>query len=113
MQQLKIVENFVKKKYPGINIIGCKTIREKNGIAYSSRNLLLSNNDKKIASKIYKVLSYQKNKVINKSNVIKKSLIHFQNKHFISQVKSKECELHHSFIETISMVVWSIRFYGD
>ena len=22
--------------------------------------------------------------------------IHFQNKHFISQVKSKECELHHS-----------------
>ena len=39
--------------------------------------------------------------------------IHFQNKHFISQVKSKECELHHSFIETISVVVWSIRFYGD
>jgi len=72
MQQLKIVENFVKKKYPEINIIGCKTIREKNGIAYSSRNLLLSNNDKKIASKIYKILSYQKNKVINKKISINK-----------------------------------------
>ena len=43
MQQLKILKSFVKDKYPKIEIIGCKTIREKNGIALSSRNSLLSN----------------------------------------------------------------------
>ena len=47
------------------------------------------------------------------SGVRGNEFIHFQNKHFISQVKSKECELHHSFIETVSVVVWSITFYGD
>ena len=38
MQQLKIIEDFVKKNYIKIKVIGCKTIREKNGIAFSSRN---------------------------------------------------------------------------
>ena len=55
MQQLILVDNFIKKKYQSTKIVRCKTIREKNGIAYSSRNLLLSVKQKKIASKIYKV----------------------------------------------------------
>jgi len=68
MQQLKIIEHFVKKNYSNIKVIGCKTIREKNGIACSSRNFLLSLNEKKIASKIY---TYLKNK---KQNLIKKKI---------------------------------------
>jgi len=63
MQQLKIIEQFVKKKYSKIKIVGCKTIREKNGIACSSRNFLLSLNEKKIASKIYKYLKNRKQKL--------------------------------------------------
>ena len=39
--------------------------------------------------------------------------IHFQNKHFISDVKSKECGIHHSFIEIIAEVVCLIKFCGD
>jgi len=35
MQQLKIIEHFIKKNYEKIKIIPCKTVREKNGIAYS------------------------------------------------------------------------------
>ena len=54
MQQLKIIEDFIRKKHKRIKIVACKTIREKNGIAYSSRNLLLSKNEKKIASQILK-----------------------------------------------------------
>ena len=42
MQQLKIIENFVNKNYKKIKIVPCKTIREKNGIACSSRNILLN-----------------------------------------------------------------------
>ena len=34
MQQLKIMEDFIKKNHANVKVIGCKTIREKNGIAY-------------------------------------------------------------------------------
>ena len=36
------------KNLDAINVIGCKTIREKNVIAYSSRNFLLSVKEKNI-----------------------------------------------------------------
>ena len=71
MQQLMIITDFVEKNYSKIKIIPCKTIREKNGIACSSRNLLLSSNEKKIASKIYKLLFNNKNKIIQNIYPIK------------------------------------------
>ena len=83
MQQLKIIEHFVKKNYNKIKIIGCKTIREKNGIAYSSRNFLLSKNEKMIASKIYKFLINKKNKFIKKEISLRK----IKNKIFCLGVK--------------------------
>jgi len=66
MQQLKIIEHFVKKNYNKIKVIGCKTIRERNGVACSSRNFLLSAKEKRIASKIYKVLANKKKYLIKK-----------------------------------------------
>ena len=64
MQQLKIIEHFIKKKLIKIKVVGCKTVREKNGLACSSRNFLLSSNEKKIASKIYKLLIYKKKSLV-------------------------------------------------
>jgi len=70
MQQLKIVESFINKNHKSIKIIGCKTIREKNGIPYSSRNSLLSRSERLIAFKIYKFLLKNKSKLIkNKSSL--------------------------------------------
>ena len=66
MQQLKIVEHFIKKNYSNIKVIGCRTIREKNGIPFSSRNLLLTSKEKKIASNIYKYLKNKKRDLIKK-----------------------------------------------
>jgi len=80
MQQLKIIEDFVKRNYPKIKILGCKTIREKNGIASSSRNFLLSLEEKKIASKIYKFLVSKKQKLINNKiskKIMKRKIIKF------------------------------------
>ena len=57
MQQLKIIEEYIKKNQIKTKVIGCKTIREKNGVACSSRNFLLSSNDFVIASGVYKLLS--------------------------------------------------------
>ena len=64
MQQLKIIEHFTKKKNIKIKIVGCKTVRERNGLAFSSRNFLLSSREKKIASKIYKFLIYKKQSLV-------------------------------------------------
>jgi len=64
MQQLKIVENYIKRKKIKVKVVGCKTIREKEGIPYSSRNFLLSQKDIKIASNIFKILRINKRKLI-------------------------------------------------
>tara|TARA_B100000427_G_scaffold326545_1_gene335438 strand:+ start:1649 stop:2458 length:810 start_codon:yes stop_codon:yes gene_type:complete len=45
-QQVLLIKNFIKKKF-STKIITCKTIRLKNLIPFSSRNLLLSNNNLK------------------------------------------------------------------
>ena len=78
MQQLKIIEDFVKENHIKIKVIGCKTIREKNGVAYSSRNFLLSPEEKKIASRIYKLLVNKKKNMINTNtsfNYVKKKIL--------------------------------------
>ena len=56
-----IIRNKIKTK-----VISCKTIRQKNGIACSSRNLLLNTRDEIIASKIYKLLLLKKKDLISK-----------------------------------------------
>jgi len=73
MQQLKIIDDFIRKNHKNIKVIGCKTIREKNGVAFSSRNFLLSIKEKTIASKIYKLLKNRKRNIIN-NNVTLKSI---------------------------------------
>tara|TARA_B100000809_G_scaffold201447_1_gene202039 strand:- start:47 stop:523 length:477 start_codon:yes stop_codon:yes gene_type:complete len=69
MQQLKIVDDFIKKNHKFVKVIGCKTIREKNGIACSSRNILLSLNEKVIASRIYNLI-VQKKKDLIKNKIL-------------------------------------------
>ena len=66
MQQLKIIEHFIKKNYNKIKVIKCETIREKNGIACSSRNFLLSLKEKEIAARVYKFLISKKKHLIKK-----------------------------------------------
>ena len=72
LQQLKIIENFILINKIPTKIVECKTVREKNGIAYSSRNFLLTKKQKKIASKIYKLILRKKIRIIKKKYLIKK-----------------------------------------
>jgi pantoate--beta-alanine ligase len=67
-QQLFLVKNFIEKKYK-TKVIGCKTIRDKNKLALSSRNYLLSANEFDIASKIAKKLLNLKKKLHNIKNI--------------------------------------------
>ena len=79
MQQLKIIEHFIKKNNINTRVVSCKTIREKNGIPYSSRNYLLSFNEKLVASNIYKYLIKNKNMIIRKKISLNKIKIIFLN----------------------------------
>lgn len=55
-QQLKIIKDMVLKEKLNIEIISSPTIREKDGLAKSSRNLYLSEVERKNASALYKEL---------------------------------------------------------
>ena len=65
-QQYFLIRNFISKKYT-TKIYACKTIRDLNGIALSSRNLLLDNADIKTAGLIANKL-IQLKKIICKTN---------------------------------------------
>ena len=72
-QQLFLVKNFIEKKYK-TKVIGCKTIRDKNKLALSSRNYLLNKNDLEVARNISKKIFFVK-KEIKKHKNIKKFMI--------------------------------------
>ena len=52
-QQLFLVKNFIENKF-NTKVIGCKTIRNKNKLALSSRNFLFKQNELNDVEKISK-----------------------------------------------------------
>jgi pantoate--beta-alanine ligase len=85
-QQLKIIEKMVKDLNFKTKIVPCPIVREKNGLAASSRNLYLSAQEKERGSKIYKILKEVSVDFKNKSpHVLKQSTISKLNK--ISNIK--------------------------
>lgn len=55
-QQLQIVKKLVEKEKIPVTIIGCPIFREKNGLAMSSRNERLTQEERSRASIIYKTI---------------------------------------------------------
>ena len=56
-QQVKILQDFVLKCFDNVEVVECETVREKDGLAISSRNVRLSKNERKIAINLYKEIS--------------------------------------------------------
>ncbi len=74
-QQLYLVKKHIEKKYKSL-VISCKTIRNRNKLALSSRNLLLNNKEISIAEKITQNLILFKKKL--KKNKDIKNLINIK-----------------------------------
>ena len=55
-QQLFIIKKLVRDLNLNVNVQEVKTVRDKNGLALSSRNRLLNKEEKNIASKINSIL---------------------------------------------------------
>ena len=59
-QQLRIIEDLVQKNGYKLNVIRCKTIRQNDGLALSSRNKKLDISSQNIATNLFKALSFAK-----------------------------------------------------
>ncbi|BAF61507.1 pantoate--beta-alanine ligase [Candidatus Vesicomyidisocius calyptogenae] len=73
-QQLLVIKQMVKNLSLDICIESGEIIREKSGLAMSTRNQYLSENDAKIAANLYRILTYVKHEVLQnkKIDVLKK-----------------------------------------
>ena len=60
-QQYILIREFAKISFPRIKIVGLPIIREKDGLAMSSRNNLLTKDERKIAPNIYENLLWIEN----------------------------------------------------
>jgi len=67
-QQYFLVKNFIEKKF-NTKVIGCKTIRNKNKLALSSRNFLFDKKELKNVEKISKTFLDLKKKIKNTNNI--------------------------------------------
>jgi len=81
-QQLQIVKKMVEKLKLKVNIIGCPIFREPNGLAMSSRNERLTNQEREKAAIIYKTILEAKKKFVSKSA---KEVTEFVQREFIKQ----------------------------
>ncbi|MBT4297512.1 MAG: pantoate--beta-alanine ligase [Flavobacteriaceae bacterium] len=66
-QQTRIIDRLIKIKNFQTELVICPTVREQNGLALSSRNALLSTENKEKAAVIYKTLIYCKENLKKKS----------------------------------------------
>jgi len=69
-QQLYLVKKYIQKKHK-VKIISCKTIRDNNKLAFSSRNILLNKNELIRAGKISKEVFLLKKKLSKCKNIKK------------------------------------------
>ena len=81
-QQLRIIEHITQSLKLNTEIIGCPIIREKDGLAMSSRNDFLSSDQRKLASKLFKGLKFAKSNAKKESyNTLKKMVMDFFEKY--------------------------------
>jgi pantoate--beta-alanine ligase len=78
LQQLRVIERFVKDLNIPVKIVECPILRERSGLALSSRNQYLTAQERSGSAKIYESLQYARNlitlkKCRNMTEIIKKA----------------------------------------
>ena len=105
LQQLQVIKKLVSITNRKIDIVGVKTSRESNGLAKSSRNKLLSKEEIKEASIIFKCLEYCK---CNMHLDIKKIKLYIENQF----LKNQKIQL--EYIEFVELNTFDkIKVWGN
>lgn len=97
-QQLQMIRNLSVKKQMAVSIVGCPTIREKDGLAMSSRNLLLSLEQRKAAPIIYATLQD-----LNKNYL--KSDVSLMSRYFKEKVEKSCLKVEYFFVASIDDLI--------
>ena len=71
-QQLQVIKQMVQEQNIPVDIIGVPTMRDENGLALSSRNVYLNDDEYKIAIQLNKILTEMAEGKINESQAHKK-----------------------------------------
>ena len=97
-QQLQMIKNLNAQKKLNITIVGCPIIREKDGLAMSSRNSLLNQEQRKAAPIIYATLQTLNEKYL-KCNVYEMSVF------FKKQVEQHCLKVEYFFVASINDLI--------
>ena len=97
-QQLQMIRNLSIQKKMNVAIVSCKTVREKDGLAMSSRNLLLNSKQRKAAPVIYTTL-----KNLNKKRL--ESDVSEMNLFFKKQVEQNCLKVEYFFVASIDDLI--------
>ena len=101
LQQLMIIKELVKQYNISTKVIGCPIIREKNGLAKSSRNQHLSKTDRESCGVIYKQL-------LLFNNLFKKTDLEVLKKQIITNITSnKKIEI--EYLELVNIDTFQIE----
>jgi len=101
LQQLMIIKELVKQNNISTRVIGCPIIREKNGLAKSSRNQHLSKTDRESCGIIYKQL-------LLFNNLFKKTDLEVLKKQIITNITSnKKIEI--EYLELVNLDTFQIE----
>jgi pantoate--beta-alanine ligase len=68
-QQLAIIRHMTKSLNLGVKIVGCSIVRDDDGLALSSRNMRLSESERRIAPMIYQTLQQAKLKIESQKEI--------------------------------------------
>lgn len=117
-QQLAIIKAMVKQTNIKVKIVGLDTVREKDGLAMSSRNSRLSSDEREIAVQVSKTLQFVKaNKGLVEPAVLmaeaKKSLEQNFKLDYIQIIDGNNLQPIASWDETDYPVVCIAAFLGD
>lgn len=66
-QQLAIIKQLVKNENIDVDVVGCRIIREADGLAMSSRNQRLSSSERKSSTLLYRLLQETQNQKMNRT----------------------------------------------
>ncbi len=97
-QQLQMIKNLNAQKKMNVTIVSCPIVRENDGLAMSSRNLLLSPEQRKAAPVIYATLQ-----TLNKKNL--KSDVSLMNRFFKKQVEQHCLKVDYFFVASINDLI--------
>ncbi|MCE7041235.1 pantoate--beta-alanine ligase [Dyadobacter sp. CY312] len=69
LQQVSVIKRLVTDLSFSLDLVICPTVREISGLAMSSRNQRLSEEEKATASHIYRILSFAKEKILGGGSI--------------------------------------------